>query len=211
MDLMNTHDKFKIKDLFTVLLIMFIFPFASAQEDLFSSIREESEVTKTELLPRKMVFTQRLLWGENGLMRKTQRSPLTIKQREKELKIRRKMLKAHQFIGFVTLACMIAQGVMGTQLYKGDYRHYETHKTLGNLTSISYFTGAGLSLFAPPPLINKKTKGLSSSQAHKFLATIHFSAMVATNLLAEENQQLHRAAAFTAFGSYAAAILVFKF
>ncbi len=211
MGLMNTHNKFKINDLFTVLLIMFIFPFASAQEDLFSIIQEESEVTKTELLPRKMVFTQRLLWGENGLMRKTQWSPLTIEQREKELKIRRKMLKAHQFIGFVTLAGMIAQGVMGTQLYQRDYRHYETHKALGNLTSISYFTGAGLSLFAPPPLINKKTKGLSSSQAHKYLATIHFSAMVATNLLAGENQQLHRAAAFTAFGSYAAAILVFKF
>ena len=89
MGLMNTHDKFKINNLFTVLLIMFIFPFASAQEDLFSIIREESEVTKTELLPRKMVFTQRLLWGENGLMRKTEWSPLTIEQREKELKIRR--------------------------------------------------------------------------------------------------------------------------
>jgi hypothetical protein len=35
--------------------------------------------------------------------------------------------------------------------------------------------------------------------------------MLATNILAEENKQLHRAAAFTAFGSYVAAILVFKF
>lgn len=208
---MNTHTKFKIKYLSTVLLILCVFSFTSAQEDLFSSIREESEVTKTELLPRKMVFTQRILWGENGLMRMTQWSPLTIEQREKELKVRRKMLKAHQIIGFVTLAGMIAQGVIGTQLYKRDYRHYKKHKTIGNLTSIGYFTGASLSLFAPPPLINRISKGLSSSQAHKYLATIHFSAMVATNLLAEENKQLHRAAAFTAFGSYAAAILVFKF
>ena len=208
---MNTHAKFKIKYLSTVLLILCVFSFTSAQEDLFSSIREKSEVTKTELLPRKMVFTQRILWGENGLMRMTQWSPLTIEQREKELKVRRKMLKAHQIIGFVTLAGMIAQGVIGTQLYKRDYRHYKKHKTIGNLTSIGYFTGASLSLFAPPPLINRISKGLSSSQAHKYLATIHFSAMVATNLLAEENQQLHRAAAFTAFGSYAAAILVFKF
>ena len=208
---MNTHTKFKIKYLSTVLLILCVFSFTSAQEDLFSSIREESEVTKTELLPKKMVFTQRILWGENGLMRMTQWSPLTIEQREKELKVRRKMLKAHQIIGFVTLAGMIAQGVIGTQLYKRDYRHYKKHKTIGNLTSIGYFTGASLSLFAPPPLINRISKGLSSSQAHKYLATIHFSAMVATNLLAEENKQLHRAAAFTAFGSYAAAILVFKF
>jgi hypothetical protein len=211
MDLMNTYDKFKINSLLSVLLFLRFSSFVSAQEDLFSSIREESKEIKTELLPKRMVFTQRLLWGENGLMRKTQWSPLTIEQREKELKVRRKMLKAHQIIGFVTLAGMVAQGVMGTQLYKGDYRYYETHETIGNLTSISYFTGAGLSLFAPPPLINKKTKGLSSAQAHKYLATIHFSAMLATNILAEENKQLHRAAAFTAFGSYVAAILVFKF
>ena len=174
MDLMNTYDKFKINGLLSVLLFLRFSSFVSAQEDLFSSIREESKEIKTELLPKRMVFTQRLLWGENGLMRKTQWSPLTIEQREKELKVRRKMLKAHQIIGFVTLAGMVAQGVMGTQLYKGDYRYYETHETIGNLTSISYFTGAGLSLFAPPPLINKKTKGLSSAQAHKYLATIHF-------------------------------------
>ncbi|MDA7777773.1 hypothetical protein N8902_00710, partial [Flavobacteriaceae bacterium] len=154
-----------------------------------------------------------LLWGEKGLMRKTQWSPLTLEQREKELKIRRKMLKAHQIIGFVTLAGMIAQGVFGSQLYenRGNYSKYKLHKRVGNLTSISYFTGAGLSLFAPPPLVSKKTKGLSSAQAHKYLASIHFSAMVATNVLAENNRKLHRAAAYTAFGSYAAAILVFKF
>ncbi|MDC0386853.1 hypothetical protein OAM55_00315, partial [Flavobacteriaceae bacterium] len=92
-----------------------------------------------------------------------------------------------------------------------DYSKYKFHKTIGNITSASYFTGAGLSLFAPPPLIHKKSKGLSSSQAHKYLATLHFSAMLATNLLAEHNEKLHRASAFAAFGSYATAILVFKF
>jgi hypothetical protein len=158
-----------------------------------------------------MIFTQRWLWGEKGLMRKTKWSPLTTEQREKELKIRRKMLKTHQVIGFVTLAGMIAQGILGTQLYNDDYSKYKFHKTIGNITSASYFTGAGLSLFAPPPLIHKKSKGLSSSQAHKYLATLHFSAMLATNLLAEHNKKLHRASAFVAFGSYATAILVFKF
>ena len=77
-----------------------------------------------------MIFTQRLLWGENGLFRKTQLSPLTLEQREKELKIRRKMLKTHQVIGFVTLAGMIAQGILGTKLYAGNYSHYELHKSI---------------------------------------------------------------------------------
>jgi hypothetical protein len=208
---MNTTSSLILKKqcfLFFALLSCF---FALAQEDLFGMLREDAEVNQTELLPDKMIFTQRFLWGEKGLMRSLKVSPLTLEQREKELKIRRKMLKAHQIIGFVTLAGMVAQGIMGTQMYKGDYSFKEAHETIGNLTSISYFTGAGLSLFAPPPLVHKKTKGLSSSQAHKYLATIHFSAMVATNLLAEENTKLHRASAFAAFGSYATAILVFKF
>lgn len=196
-----------------IILFFFIasFPlFSQDAEALFSSIELETD-SKPELLPKQMIFTQRLLWGEQGLMRKTHWSPLTLEQREKELKIRRKMLKTHQVIGFVTLAGMVAQGVLGTQLYNGKSSNYEVHETLGNLTSVSYFTGAALSLFAPPPLIQKKSKGLSSTQAHKYLAPLHFSAMLATNLLAESDTKLHRAAAFTAFGSYAAAILVFKF
>ena len=105
-----------------------------------------------------MIFTQRILWGEKGLMRKIKWSPLNIEQREKELRIRRKMLKAHQAVGFVTLAGFIAQGIIGVQLYNGNYSNYKFHKTVGHLTSISYFSGAGLSLFSPPPLINKKIK-----------------------------------------------------
>ena len=193
-----------------VLFILLLSVTVQGQEDLFRSLRAETQPDES-LLPDRMVFTQSLLWGERGLMRKTGWSPLTIEQREKELKIRRKMLKIHQLIGYVTLAGMVTQGIMGTQLYKGRSRYYDTHETIGNLTSISYFTGAGLSLFAPPPLTNKKHKGLSSIKAHKYLATLHFSAMVATNVLAEENTKLHRAAAFTAFGSYATAMLVFKF
>ena len=121
------------------------------------------------------------------------------------------MLTVHQTIGFITLGGMIAQGLLGTQLYNQKFELYETHKIVGNLTSISYFTGAGLSLFAPPPLSNNKNKGLSSAKAHKYLASLHFTAMTATNLLAEHNKKIHRASAFTAFGAYAAAILVFKF
>ena len=51
-----------------------------------------------------------------------------------------------------------------------------------------------------------------SIKAHKTLATIHFSAMVLTNVVDKyKNNNIHRASAYTAFGSYAVAILVFKF
>ena len=164
-----------------------------------------------ELLPSSMIFTQSLLWGEKGLMRTTKAIPLNLENREKELRIRRKMLLAHQVIGYATLAGMIAQGVLGTKLYRGQYQYDDSHELIGNLTTVSYFTGAGLSLFAPPPLISKKNKGLTSIKAHKWLATVHFSAMIATNLLAESQKKYHRAAAFTLFGSYALAVISFKF
>ena len=208
---MNIFKKIIINP-FSVLIIFFFFSISVfSQDDLFQMLDEESEKSKTELLPKRMIFTQRILWGEKGLMRKIKWSPLNIEQREKELRIRRKMLKAHQAIGFVTLAGFIAQGIIGVQLYNGNYSNYKFHKTVGHLTSISYFTGAGLSLFSPPPLINKKIKGFSSAKAHKYLATIHFSSMIMTNIFSNSNRKLHKLSAYTAFGSYAAAILVFKF
>jgi hypothetical protein len=194
---------------FSTLFFFSICLSAQVNEDLFNAMETPTE--QTSLLPTTMVFTQRFLWGEKGLLRKTNWMPLSIENREKELKIRRKMLLAHQVIGYATLAGMVAQGVLGTQLYKGNYELKDTHEMIGNATTISYFTGAGLSLFAPPPLISRKNEGLSSIKAHKWLATIHFSAMIATNLLAEENKKYHRAASYTLFGSYAAAVLAFKF
>lgn len=176
---------------------------------LFESI--ETPTTEVELLPDSMIFTQRLLWGEKGLMRSTNLLPLSVENREKEMKIRRKMLLAHQVVGYTTLAGMITQGILGVKLYNGQGKYREAHEVIGNLTTASYFTGAGLSLFAPPPLISVKNKGLTSIKAHKWLASVHFSAMIATNLLAESNTKYHRAASFTLFGSYALAVLAFKF
>ncbi len=77
--------------------------------------------------------------------------------------------------------------------------------------TISYFTGAGLSLFAPPPLVRKKVKGFNSIKVHKWLAYIHFSGMIATNAYSKENMDWHKYAAYTTFASYASAVLVFKF
>ena len=208
---MNIFKKIIINPFSVLIIFLFFSTSVFSQDDLFQILDEESEKSKTELLPKRMIFTQRILWGEKGLMRKIKWSPLNIEQREKELRIRRKMLKAHQAIGFVTLAGFIAQGIIGVQLYNGNYSNYKFHKTVGHLTSISYFTGAGLSLFSPPPLINKKIKGFSSAKAHKYLATVHFSSMIMTNIFSNSNRKLHKLSAYTAFGSYAVAILVFKF
>ena len=181
-----------------------------AQDDLFNQLETQSP-KEAELLPERMVFTQRILWGEHGLMRSTEKFKLSEESRERELKLRRKMLTAHQVVGYVTLAGMIAQGIIGSKLYNGQSDLKELHEAVGNITTASYFTGASLALFAPPPLINKKVKGFSSIKLHKTMAVIHLSAMIATNLLAEENKQAHRAAAYTLFGSYAVAVISFKF
>ena len=196
-----------------ILLLFIIFSIAinysQEKEDLFSLISEEQN--QIELLPERIVFTQSLLWGKNGLFRKTGISDLNLENREKELRIRKNMLNAHQVIGYITLASMVAQGIIGGKLYNGDESLRNTHKTMGNIVNIGYFTGAGLSLFAPPPLINKKVQGFNSIKAHKILATIHFSAMVATNHFKDRNKDTHKAAAYTAFASYATAVLVIKF
>ena len=60
-------------------------------------------------------------------------------------------------------------------------------------------------------LINNKVKGFNYIKSHKILATIHFSSMVATNYYKDKNKDNHKAAAYTAFASYATAVLVIKF
>lgn len=214
---------FSPKNLWFFLFLWFVAIESNAQEldDIFGSIEQEEVMP---LLPKKMLFTQRILWGENGLVRQAKLAPLTPMQRSREIELRRKMLVTHQALGYVTLASMIAQGILGGKLYNcdscpsGEYnRLKDAHETMAAVVNVSYFTGAGLSLFAPPPLINRTEKGLSSARAHKWLASIHFSAMVATNLLAEEagdskiGKNLHRIAAYTAFGSFATATLVLTF
>ena len=204
------HTNFKLKLLLCIFLLWSTLSLSQG-EDLFNSLRQET--TKDEsLLPNRMIFTQSALWGNDGLLRKVGIFPLNVEQREKELKLRRSMLKIHQVIGYLTLAGMVTQGFLGGKLYNNWERGlYNTHKTVGNLTSISYFTGAGLSLFSPPPLINKKSKGFSSIKAHKYLASVHFSAMLATNIFKNRNKQIHKISAYTAVGSFAAAVLVFNF
>ena len=196
-----------------IFFTFFIFQLAAAQDrdSLFESLFEEEMRMDEQLLPQKMIFTQSLFWGKSGLFRKTGISKLSVKQREKELKVRNVMLKSHQILGYLTLGGMVAQGIMGGKLYNGEYELYETHKKLGRWVTASYFTGAGLSLFAPPPLIRNRVKGLNSIKAHKILAYVHFSGMIATNAWSKEDRDWHKYAAYTTFVSYATAVLVFKF
>ena len=196
-----------------IFFTFFIFQLAAAQDRdlLLEGLFEEEMTMEEQLLPQKMIFTQSLLWGKNGLFRKTGVSKLSIEQREKELKVRNVMLKSHQILGYLTLGGMVAQGIMGGKLYNGEYELYETHKKLGRWVTASYFTGAGLSLFAPPPLVRNKVKGLNSIKAHKLLAYVHFSGMIATNAWSKEDRDWHKYAAYTTFVSYATAVLVFKF
>ncbi len=190
-------------------LLALLFTRAQEGDDLFSML--DSTIEAPPLLPERMLVTQKLLWGEKGLLRTTGIAPLSLEQRQKELKLRRIMLTTHQILGYTTLAAMVAQGIIGGKLYNGDYDLYKLHKDMGMVVNISYFTTAGLSLFTPPPLINKKIKGFSSIKAHKTLATVHLSAMVVTNIYKDRDRDIHKTAAYTAFGSYALAILVFKF
>lgn len=191
--------------------LLFQITFAQERDALMESLFEEKMTMEEQLLPQKMIFTQSLLWGKNGLFRKTGISKLSLDHREKELKVRNVMLKSHQIIGYLTLAGMVAQGIMGGRLYNGDYELYDAHKTLGKWVTVSYFTGAGLSLFAPPPLVRKKVKGFNSIKAHKWLAYIHFTGMIAINAYSKEDRDWHKYAAYTTFASYATAVLVFKF
>ena len=127
-----------------ILILVFNLNYSFTQ-DFFDEFESLIEVEKPVLLPEKMIFTQKILWGEKGLFRKTGISNLTLENREKELIVREKMLKAHQIIGYITFAGMIYQGILGGKLYNGDYSVYDQHKTLGKVVTASYFTGAGLS------------------------------------------------------------------
>ena len=110
----------------------------SQEKELFDLIISDENATP-ELLPERMVFTQRIFWGEKGLLRKTGIAPLNLKNREKELKLRRSFLKTHQILGYATLGTMIAQGIIGGKLYNGDNSLYKTHKTMGKVVNAGYY------------------------------------------------------------------------
>ena len=207
----------KLSNSYLSLITMFVVILGIQAQDFAEEFESLINQDKPSLLPEKMLITQRVLWGEKGLLRKTGIVKLSLENREKELIIREKMLKAHQIIGYITFAGMIYQGILGGKLYNGDYSVYETHKTLGKVVTATYFTGAGLSLFTPPPLVSRKKEGLSNIRLHKILANVHVPAMIVTNIYADKQQgnrshkKIHKASAYTAVASYTLAMFTIIF
>jgi hypothetical protein len=198
-----------------VLLFLFSGPLLAQDNQLLDELMAD-QPKDTALVPPKMLITQRVFWGEKGLLRSTKIVPLTVENRKKEMQARRFMLKTHQALGFITLGGMVAQGIIGSQLYNGNFKLKDTHEMLATGINITYSMGAITSLLAPPPMVNRDKK-ITSLRLHKWLSIVHMSGMIATNVLAgmaEENvkyKTAHRAAAYTAFASFAAAMVVIKF
>lgn len=209
---------------FLVIVCIVLAIFSSKQtfaQNTADSLLNDLDVAeeKSALLPNRMVLSQRLLWGQNGLYRKIGLAPaLTPENREKELKIRRTMFKIHQTMGFITAAGMITQGILGSRLYKPDTYSDQlkrAHSAVATGVNIGYATTALMAFTAPPPLLNRK--GISNIKVHRLLSYVHLTGMITTNILGPQisnNYKLkpyHRAAAYTAVGSYLAAIAMIKF
>ena len=207
-----------MKLVFVIFSLFLMTPkFSFTQTDsLLNEVMLQQEIDSSILKPTKMLFTQKLIWGENGLLKNRYAVDDLVSQRKIDLQIRRKMLQVHQIGGFVTLAGMVAQGVLGSQLYKGDYGVLQAHKNMGMAINLSYSVTAAASLFAPPSSFHRDKK-LSTIRLHKWLALVHMTSMIATNILASQIQDnpslkpYHRAAAYTAFVGLATSMIVITF
>ena len=215
------YNYLKYKSLLKVfILLIFIGTLNKVQaqtDSLLQTLLVDEKIDSQLIAPKKMLFTQQLIWGEKGVFKNRYGSTQDLIERRKiDLRVRRKMLQLHQIGGFVTLGGMLAQGIVGSQLYNGSYKLRETHEKLGAAVNLTYGLTAINALFTPPSTF-KRDKKLTSIRLHKWLSIAHMSGMLATNILAsqiENNPSLkpyHRAAAYTSFVSLAAAMVVIKF
>ncbi len=210
-----------MKKIALFLVSIILFTSIHAQTDSLLNSLQSSTSTQQDILPKKMLFTQRWAWGEHGFLRSNK--TITPEVRLDDMKIRRKMLIAHQIGGILTLGGFVGQAIVGPKLYNTpktdpNYRNLkDTHDLLAVTVNTTYSFTALMALFAPPPMVNRD-KGLSAIRLHKWLAVVHLAGMLATNILAaqidgNQNSNLlpyHRAAAYTTFASYAAAMIVIK-
>ncbi|MCE5332574.1 MAG: hypothetical protein LLF95_10625 [Bacteroidales bacterium] len=176
-------------------------------------VSEAPDSGRQILLPSHYLFTQRWLWGENGLMRKNDKFKLTLDAREREMEIRAKMNQIHRIAGYVSLAGMIGSGITGQMTYNGNNQAKSAHQIFTGLTNFSYFGSLALAVFSPPPMRDREA-GFTKLNIHKMLAIVHVTSMLATNILSgmlEQNPSLvpyHRAAAITAFSTLFMATVV---
>ena len=147
----------------------------------------DSRFTPPEIgLPENMPYVKSLIWGKECAFRKLNIGP---ESRIEELKLRRKMLQAHQWLGIITLAGLAYQYDVGKKLYDGDDSdywdsHYDKHKAMGYFTYMTYMSTSSLSIFSPPA--RKYDNNINSIRFHRRMAALHFTAMVAQPFLAKK-------------------------
>ena len=129
-------------------------------------------------LPENMPLHTKVLWGENGVLRKLKLAPNT---RQEELQLRVKMLQLHQKIALGSLGTFFYQSYLGKQLVDGNYQNLNTHSSLSKVVWSTYMLSASLSYFAPPGL--KYTQKLSSMKIHRLLSWVHFAGMASIPIL----------------------------
>ena len=158
----------------TLLFFLFILQLSLLFSQDDTIIDEESSIY---ILPDNMPLQTKLLWSENGLLRKTK---LFNVDRPKELILRKKMLQLHQKLALGTLGLLFAQGYLGSKLENAGSNYSElsdNHALLGKIALGSYFTSAMLSYTAPPA--SRYNKKIDSIRIHRWLSIIHFSGMIA--------------------------------
>ena len=129
------------------------------------------------ILPDNMPLQTKILWSQNGLLRKTK---LFNVDRPRELVLRKKMLQLHQKLALGTLGLLFVQGYLGSKLEDAGSNYSQisdNHALLGNIAIGSYFASAMLSYTAPPAI--RYNKKIDSIRIHRWLSIIHFSGMIA--------------------------------
>ena len=158
----------------TLLFFLFILQLSLLFSQDDTIIDEENSIY---ILPDNMPLKTKLLWSENGLLRKTK---LFNVDRPKELILRKRMLQLHQKLALGTLGLLFAQGYLGSKLENAGSNYSElsdNHALLGKIALGSYFTSAMLSYTAPPAI--RYNKKIDSIRIHRWLSIIHFSGMIA--------------------------------
>ncbi len=189
-------------------------PTVNTTEDTTTMVKLVSPSDSSNQIPQKMFLTQRLLWGKKGLMRNFDKFDLSPSDREREISIRDKMISAHQFLGYATLAGLASFGVTGIMINK-DKEIRDLHQELAGVTNLLYFSTATMVLFATPRLKDRNS-GWSNVKINKTLSILHFIGMITTNVLAERSThdpdlvKYHKIAAISTFATYLASTIVIR-
>ena len=110
-----------LKILTKLIFISFLISIINGQSVVTQESYDNRFKPKEIGLPDNMPFVKSVIWGEKGVFRKLDIGP---ESRIEELKLRRKMLQAHQWLGIVTLTGLAYQYSVGKKLYDDDGSDY---------------------------------------------------------------------------------------